>query len=98
VAGKALGISVSSYLLCRLGAARLPEGVTWRHITGASLLGGIGFTVSIFVAGLAFTDEGLVQEAKIGIFAGSILAAMFGYAFLRFFALRDPARSPDAET
>ena len=78
VAGKLAGITAFTWIAVRLGAGRLPHGVHWRHITGMAALAGIGFTVSIFVAGLAYTDAGLVDQAKIGVLAASILAALIG--------------------
>ena len=83
VVGKAVGISGAAWLACRLGIADLPENVTWRQIVGVSCLGGIGFTVSIFIAGLAFHDGVVTDEAKIGIVAASLLASFGGWVFLR---------------
>jgi NhaA family Na+:H+ antiporter len=60
----------------------LPEGVGWRQIVGAGFLAGIGFTMSIFIAGLAFEDEALVQVAKIGIFTASFISAIIGLLVL----------------
>lgn len=82
VAGKALGISLFSHLMVKLKLASLPEGLTWRHIYGASLLGGIGFTMSIFIAGLAFVPDEFIQIAKVGIFAASFIAATAGLFIL----------------
>jgi NhaA family Na+:H+ antiporter len=82
VVGKPLGITVAAWLACRAGVARLPEGVEWRDIVGAGALGGIGFTVSIFVASLAF--EGTTLDlAKLGVLASSVIAAVIGVAILR---------------
>ena len=63
-------------------------GVTWRHIIGVGLLGGIGFTFSILMAGLAYDDAALTSQAKIGVLLGSILSAVAGYAFLRVVSAR----------
>jgi NhaA family Na+:H+ antiporter len=82
VAGKILGISGFSWLSVRLGA-RLPQGVGWRHVVGVAALAGIGFTMSLFISGLAFQDAGLEKEAKVGILAGSLLAASVGALILR---------------
>jgi Na+:H+ antiporter, NhaA family len=82
VVGKVLGISLLSQLMVKLKLASLPEGVTWRHIYGAGLLAGIGFTMSIFISGLAFEDESLVQIAKIGIFGASLISAIAGLLVL----------------
>ena len=89
VAGKPIGISVASYLAVRLGVATLPINVRWEHIIGAGMLGGIGFTMSLFISGLSFTDPHLLNFSKLGVFSGSILSALAGLAFLGFFAFRD---------
>jgi Na+:H+ antiporter, NhaA family len=82
VVGKAVGITLASWLAVRLNVARLPQGVRWGHLVGASLVAGIGFTVSIFIAGLAFEDPGLVTIAKVGILFGSLAAGLIGSAAL----------------
>jgi NhaA family Na+:H+ antiporter len=82
VVGKIVGISAASWVATRMGVARLPDGVTWRHIVGGAALAGIGFTVSLFVTGLAFSDPALISEAKIGILTGSIAAGLLGTAIL----------------
>jgi Na+:H+ antiporter, NhaA family len=82
VVGKPLGITMASMLACRSGLARLPEGVEWRDILGVGALGGIGFTVSIFVAALAFEGEPL-DLAKLGILGASLLSAVLGLFLLR---------------
>ena len=81
--GKVLGITVASLIAVRLGIASLPDQVRWRHIVGAGLLGGIGFTVSLFVASLAFADESLQQEAKAAVFVASLASGIAGYTWLR---------------
>ncbi|MCH7620933.1 MAG: Na+/H+ antiporter NhaA, partial [Chloroflexi bacterium] len=81
--GKLLGITIFTWLAVRTGVASLPSGVTWRHIIGVALLGGIGFTVSIFIAGLAYDVDALTSQAKIGVLLASVLSAVAGYAFLR---------------
>jgi Na+:H+ antiporter, NhaA family len=82
VAGKTLGITGAAWAAARLGLGRLPAGVTWRQIAGAGLVAGVGFTVSLFVADLAFTDPDTIVEAKVGVLAGSTLAAAAGAAWL----------------
>ena len=79
--GKLVGITASSWLAVRLGLARLPQSVTWRMVTGGALLGGIGFTMSIFIAGLALPLE-LLAPAKLGILCASSLAAALGLGWL----------------
>jgi Na+:H+ antiporter, NhaA family len=80
--GKPIGITLASWLAVRSKIASLPTGVTWNHIHGAGWLGGIGFTMSLFVAGLAFTDESLLTIAKVGILTGSALASIVGSVLL----------------
>ncbi len=81
--GKPLGIFGASWLAVRLGLGSLPEGATWAQLLGLSVLGGIGFTMSLFVTGLAFADPGFVASAKLGILVGSTLAAVLGLWLLR---------------
>lgn len=78
VVGKIVGISTASFAAVRLGLGRLPPGTTWLHILGLSAVAGIGFTVALFVAGLAFTDPAITDLAKVGIFSGSIVAGIIG--------------------
>ena len=81
--GKPIGIGLASWLAVRSGLAALPDKVTFRHIRGAAWLGGIGFTMSLFIAALAFPDPERLAAAKIGILTGSSLAALIGFALLR---------------
>ncbi len=82
VIGKQVGIFLFSYLTIKSGITELPTGVSWGQIWGVSLLGGIGFTMSIFISELAFTDPGLIGEAKVAIFIASILAGISGFIVL----------------
>ena len=82
VLGKFLGIGLFSYIAVRLGIARLPVGVAWIELTGAAWLGGIGFTMSLFVAQLAFNEAAMVEQAKVGILLASSLSAAVGLAWL----------------
>ena len=86
--GNTLGIFGMTWLTVRLGLGRLPSYVTWLHVLGVGMLGGIGFTVSIFVSGIAFEDQLLSDQAKIGVFGASLLAGAVGYLFLRFVGSR----------
>lgn len=83
VVGKLVGVAGAIALAVRFGIGRLPEGITARHVIGMATVAGIGFTVSIFVAGLAFTDAALSDQATIGVLAASVLAACAGSAILR---------------
>jgi len=78
VIGKPLGVVGVSWLMVRLGLCRLPPGVTWGGICLIGLLAGIGFTMSIFIAMLAFADESLLGAAKLGVLLGSLIAALLG--------------------
>jgi NhaA family Na+:H+ antiporter len=83
VLGKPIGIPLASSLAVRARAADLPPNVSWRHIHGAGWLGGIGFTMSLFVAGLAFGDAAVLDVAKLGVLCASLFAGLIGYALLR---------------
>jgi len=83
VVGKPIGIVAMSWLAVRTGAAQLPEGVKWAHVAGAGILGGVGFTMSLFVANLAFSEPSLVLEAKFAILVASLFAGVVGYFVLR---------------
>ncbi|MBN9658335.1 MAG: Na+/H+ antiporter NhaA [Acidobacteria bacterium] len=81
--GKPLGITLASWLAVKVGLAALPSNVSWRQIHAAGWLGGIGFTMSLFISALALNDDGLLVQAKLGIFAGSLFAAAAGSLLLR---------------
>ena len=83
VVGKLAGVSGFAWAAVRLGIATLPGGVAWRHVCGVAAIAGIGFTVSLFVAGLAFPGSPLLDEAKVGILMGSAAACLLGAAILR---------------
>lgn len=83
VVGKLTGIAGFCWLSVKLGLARLPSDIRWRFIIGAALLGGIGFTMSIFITNLALTDPELITGAKMSILTASLLAALLGLAVLR---------------
>lgn len=89
VLGKLIGIAGISYLVIKLGWARLPEGVSFSHLAGAGLLGGIGFTMSIFIAELAFAGQDqFLLMAKTGILCASVVAGVSGLLWLYFVSLR----------
>ena len=82
VVGKIVGVSVFTLLAVRLGICSLPAGAAPRHIVGISAIAGIGFTVSLFITGLAY-DTGMLQdEAKIGVLVASVVAAIIGAVVL----------------
>ncbi len=85
IVGKWLGVTGASWLAIKTGLAAMPTGLTMRHIHGIGLLAGIGFTMSIFVADLAFTGEpNLLLMAKTGILLASVISGIGGYCWLRF--------------
>ena len=81
--GKLIGVSAFAWLAVRVRVGVLPTGVGMPAIVGGAAVAGIGFTVSIFVAGLAFDDPGLQDQAKIGILAASLVAGALGAFLLR---------------
>jgi Na+:H+ antiporter, NhaA family len=83
VLGKQLGVMGASWLAVRSGWASLPEGVTFGQLYGVSCLAGIGFTMSLFITDLAFTDAALIASAKVGILVASSLAGVLGYLAVR---------------
>jgi NhaA family Na+:H+ antiporter len=82
VLGKPIGIVLFSWLAARSGIAAMLDGVSWRALVGVGLLGGIGFTMSLFIANLAFGDSPALETAKVGILAASIASALAGVVVL----------------
>ncbi len=97
VVGNAIGISGASTIAIRLGMGDLPGRVRYGHLLGGAVLAGIGFTISLFIAELAFDDEEHLGQAKVGILAGSLLAAATGSVLLRWLGERLPLCSPPRE-
>jgi NhaA family Na+:H+ antiporter len=94
VLGKPLGIVLASWIVVRLGWAVLPGGVTWAGVHAVGWLGGIGFTMALFIGGLAFAGTPqLLQVAKVGVLSGSAIAGVVGLVLLRQ-ALALPSRTP----
>ncbi len=91
VLGKPAGVLFAAWLAVRSGIASLPKGVTWRHIHGAGWLGGIGFTMALFIAGLAFPEADRLSSAKLGILCASLIAGVIGYLIL----FRSPVAAHD---
>jgi NhaA family Na+:H+ antiporter len=80
--GKAIGILGATWLAVALGLARKPEGATWAQIAGVCVLGGVGFTMSLFIGTLAFADPVHAAQVRLGVLAGSLLSAAIGYLVL----------------
>ncbi|HMR18149.1 MAG TPA: Na+/H+ antiporter NhaA [Sphingobacterium sp.] len=82
IVGKSVGITTTCWICIRSGLSKLPENATWKQIFGVALLGGIGFTMSIFIAMLSFDDVNIIEEGKLAILIGSLLAGIIGYLYL----------------
>lgn len=89
VAGKPMGILLFSYVAVKLKISQLAEDINWKHITGAAILGGIGFTMSIFITLLAFKDAETVVSSKIAVLLSSLIAGVFGFVYLKAIARSD---------
>lgn len=86
VVGKPIGIMLFTFLAVILGISRLPLDLEWRHVLGAGLLGGIGFTMSIFITNLAFTGEAeIINASKMAILLASLSAGIIGFVWLKLF-------------
>jgi NhaA family Na+:H+ antiporter len=94
IVGKPVGIFLFSWLAVKAGIATLPEGVSWKIIIGAGALAGIGFTMSLFITNLAFSNE-LINAGKVGTILGSIVSAILGLSLLVIFL---PDRVPQTRT
>ncbi|HIS33653.1 MAG TPA: Na+/H+ antiporter NhaA [Candidatus Avirikenella pullistercoris] len=97
VAGKFLGILSFSYLAAKLKLVTIPSEISWSALAGVALLGGIGFTVSIFIANLSYGDlpdigTALLTDAKLGILSGSLIAGVLGYLVLNLFLPKNPLK------
>ena len=92
VVGKPIGIVLLSYAAVAIGICRLPTDMSWRHVLGVGLLGGIGFTMSIFITNLAFPDQAdTINASKMAILMASMAAGLLGYLWLRICATAPPA-------
>lgn len=95
VAGKFIGIYLFTWLVIKSGLAALAKGMNWVNLTGICLLGGIGFTVSLFIANLSFGNvPELLSQAKLGVLGGTVVAGLLGYVVLHFTL---PKTAPDKE-
>lgn len=94
VFGKPIGVLLASYLAVKIGIASLPRGVSWRSLSVVGVVAGIGFTMAIFIAGLAFPDNGKLGTAKLAVLVGTTVAALWALVFGRL--LLPNAPPPDA--
>ena len=86
IVGKPLGVMLATWGATRTGIAQLPQGSSWVQVLGAGCLAGIGFTMSLFIGALAFADENLMNQVKVGVIGGSIVAALMGVTLLTYAA------------
>lgn len=96
VVGKVIGISAAVWLAVKTGIGAMPAGCGWNGIIGIAMLCGIGFTVSLFIGNLSFTDAALINLVKIGVLLGSTIAGIGGFLWLRFLAFRPRATAAAA--
>jgi NhaA family Na+:H+ antiporter len=97
--GKMIGILGATWLAVSAGLAQRPAGATWAQIAGLSVLGGIGFTMSLFIGMLAFPDPAHAAQLRLGVLAGSLVSAVVGYLALRLAMRQTRARrDPDFPT
>lgn len=94
VFGKQMGIFLFALISVKLGLTELPSGLTWGHIYGGAWLGGIGFTMSLFIASLALIDPNNLIMAKIGIITGSLISGVVGYLILRYVCIKSQKSNP----
>ena len=98
IVGKPVGILLFSFAAVTLGVCRLPFDLAWRHVLGAGMLGGIGFTMSIFITNLAYTGQaGVITSSKMAILLASLTAGLIGFAWLKFMGA-PLASDPDPDT
>jgi NhaA family Na+:H+ antiporter len=97
VIGKPLGITLLSWIALRTGLAEMPGDLHFKQLASASLLAGIGFTLSLFIANAAFGDSAILTTVKLNILVASILAGVIGTVALRFFSRRIPSETTQLE-
>lgn len=83
IIGKLVGIIFFTWLFVKLNIASLPHNVNWKHVLGIALLAGVGFTMSLFITALAFTDPQMIDQAKYGILLASLIAGVLGVMTLK---------------
>ncbi len=96
VVGKMVGVFGVSFVMVKLGLARLPQGANWLHIYGVACLAGIGFTMSLFIGGLSFDDPDLMNDVRLGVLTGSLISGVIGFSVLMFASRRAVRDDPVA--
>ncbi|MEO7315672.1 MAG: Na+/H+ antiporter NhaA [Ginsengibacter sp.] len=91
IIGKPIGVILFSFLAVTIGVSSLPRGLQWKHVIGVGFLAGIGFTMSIFITLLAYTDETIITESKISILLASLTSGIIGFTWLRNI-LKNPSK------
>jgi len=86
--GKIVGIIATVFILLKLKVAKLPDDMNKKHIIGIGFLGAIGFTMSLFVSELAFTDADFINKAKIGVISASVLASIAGFYVMKLASIK----------
>lgn len=98
VVGKQLGVFAATWLMVKSGAARMPHGANWPQIYGIACLAGIGFTMSLFIGSLSFTDAAQMNAVRLGVLAGSAVSAVIGFGVLMAFGTPQREKAPQAAT
>ncbi|MFZ7090118.1 Na+/H+ antiporter NhaA [Primorskyibacter sp. 2E233] len=83
IIGKQIGVFGVTFVMVKMGLARMPSGATWAQIYGIACLAGIGFTMSLFIGSLSYSDATLMNEVRLGVLAGSVISGILGYTALR---------------
>lgn len=90
--GKTIGIYLTTWICVKTKLANLPDMAGWKHMIGVGMLGGIGFTMSIFISMLSFKDPVFIEEAKFAVLIGSLISGTCGYLYLSFVAKKDKSK------
>lgn len=94
--GKQIGVFAATWIGVKSGLAKLPDGVSWRHVYGVACLTGVGFTMSLFIGSLAFGAAETMNAVRLGVISGSVLSGLLGFALLR--SAKAPANTSPAST
>ncbi len=96
IVGKQIGVFGVTFVMVKMGLARMPSGATWAQIYGIACLAGIGFTMSLFIGSLSYSDATLMNEVRLGVLAGSVISGILGYTALRLSTSPAEAKSEPA--